>query len=145
MSFLSEDRLTPGVIDGAAEHAFSTGACAALAYVLHEATGWKIVGITDSHNVYDGRLGGGSSLHWGVMRPDGKFIDIDGVHDIDDIVDRYHGEADDEEAAWGIGSRAVIHEWYVENQGAPISFELTRSFVQPLLERVRANEENPSP
>lgn len=50
MPHLSEDRLTPGVIDGAAEHAFSYGACAALAYALHEATGWPIIGITDSHN-----------------------------------------------------------------------------------------------
>jgi hypothetical protein len=145
MTYLSDDRLTPGVIDGAAEHAFSTGACAALAYVMNEATGWKIVGITDSHNVHDGTLGGGSSLHWGVMRPDGKFIDIDGAHDMDDIVDRYHGEADDEEAAWGIGTRADIQEWYVESQGAPISFQLARTFVDPVLERIREAESEPKP
>jgi hypothetical protein len=143
MSYLQPDHLTPGVIDGAAEHAFSTGACAALAYVMNEATGWKIIGITDSHNVFDGTLGGGSSLHWGVMRPDGKFIDIDGAHDVDDIVDRYHGEADDEEAAWGVGTRSDIHEWYVENQGEPISFQLARTFIDPLLERIKEAENQP--
>jgi hypothetical protein len=145
MTYLSEDRLTPGLIDGAAEHAFSTGACAALAYVLHEATGWKIVGITDGHNVHDGKLGGGSSLHWGVMRPDGKFVDIDGVHEIDDIVEKYMYDADDEEAAWGVGTRADIQEWYVESQGAPISFQLARTFVDPVLERIREAESQPNP
>lgn len=143
MSFLSDDRLTPGVIDGAAEHAFSSGACAALAYAMHEATGWTIIGITDGHNVHDGKLGGGSSLHWGVMRPDGKFVDIDGVHEIDDIVERYMYDADDETAAWGNGTPADIHEWYVESQGAPISFALARTFVNPLLERIRSQEVAP--
>lgn len=145
MSFLSDDRLTPGIIDGAAEHAFSTGACAALAYAMHEATGWMIIGITDAHNVHDGRLGGGSSLHWGVMRPDGKFIDIDGVHEIEDIVERYMYDADDEEAAWGKGTPADIIEWYVENQGAPISLSLARTFVDPLLERIKIQESLPQP
>jgi hypothetical protein len=145
MSFLSDDRLTPGIIDGAAEHAFSTGACAALAYAMHEATGWTIIGISDAHNVHDGRLGGGSSLHWGVMRPDGKFIDIDGVHEIEDIVERYMYDADDEEAAWGKGTPADINEWYVENQGAPISLSLARTFVDPLLNRITTQEAFPQP
>jgi hypothetical protein len=145
MTYLSEDRLTPGVIDGAAEHAFSTGACAALAYVMNEATGWKIIGITDSHNVHDGKLGGGSSMHWGVMRPDGKFVDIDGVHEMDDVVEKYMYDADDEEAAWGIGTKADIQEWYVDSQGAPISFQLARTFVDPVLERIREAESQPNP
>lgn len=140
---LSDDRLTPGVIDGAAEHAFSSGACAVLAYAMHEATGWTIIGVTDAHNVHDGKLGGGSSLHWGVMRPNGKFVDIDGVHELDDIVERYMYDADDEMAAWGKGTPADIHEWQVENQGAPISFSLARSFVKPLLERITAQENAP--
>lgn len=144
MSYLSEDRLTPGVLDGAAEHAFKYGACAALAYALHEATGWPIVGITDNHNVYDGKLGGGSSLHWGVLRPDGLFVDVDGARAVEDVVGEYDAEADDEKAAWGIGTKADIEEWYVESQGEPISISLARTFVEPLLERLKAADHQPS-
>lgn len=143
MAYLSEDRLTPGVLDGAAEHAFSHGACAALAYALNEATGWPIVGITDSHNVHDKKLGGGSSLHWGVRHPDGKFLDIDGLHDFDSVIERFNGYADDEEAAWGIGTKADIEEWYVESQGAPISFEMAATFVEPLLDKIATNVPKP--
>lgn len=133
--------MTPGlIIDGAAEHAFSPGACAALVYALREVTGWIIIGITDAHNVHDGKLGGGSFLHRGVLRPDGKFIDIDGAHEVDDVVERYIYDADDEEAGWGKGTPADINHWYVENQGAPISLSLVRTFVEPLPERVRAEE-----
>lgn len=142
MSYLSEDRLTPGVLDGSAEHAFKQGACAALAYALHEATGWPIIGITDAHNVDDGRLGGGSSLHWGVRRPDGMFVDVDGAHEMDDVVEEYSGDADDGEAGWGVGSKADIQEWYVEAQGAPISIAFARSFVEPVLQRLSSRNEH---
>lgn len=125
--------LTPGVIDGYAKRAFTYGACGGLAIVIHEATGWPIVAITDSHNVLEGRAGGGSALHWGVQHPSGKFLDIDGLHELDDIVENYEGEADDGEAAWGISNREDAREWYVLAQGEPIPLELIKSFVDPLL------------
>jgi hypothetical protein len=136
MSYLNEDRLTPGVIDGAAKHAFSRGACASLAYAIHETTGWPIIGITDSHNAHDGVLGGGSSLHWGVQHPSGQFLYIDGLRGLDDVVESYNADADadDQEAAWGRGSKADIEEWYIEAQGEPISILLARTFVTPLLD-----------
>jgi hypothetical protein len=40
--------------------------------------------------------------------------------------------------AWGVGSKADIDEWYVENQGAQISLSFARSFVDPLLKRLQA-------
>jgi hypothetical protein len=143
MSYLSEDRLTPGVIDGAAEHAFSYGACAALAYALHDVTGWPIIGITDSHNVHGKTLGGGSSLHWGVEHPAGKFLDINGLRDLDEVAENYSADADEGEAAWGRGTRADIEEWYIEAQGEPISITLARTFVDPLLDRL--NPSTPKP
>lgn len=143
MSHLSEERLTPGVIDGAAQHAFSQGACAALCYALHEATGWPIIGITDACNVYDGTLGGGSSLHWGVLHPSGQFLDIDGLRDINDVVAAYDADADDGEAVWGMGCKADIEEWYVEAQGEPISINLARSYVEPLLDRLNPSIPKP--
>ncbi len=116
---LDPRRLTPGILDGAAEHAFLYGACGALALALHQETGWPIVAITDGHNVFSAsewmgwrdpdapvigpaeapRAGGGSALHWCVFRPDGKLVDVDGAHDPEDLVDRYAADADDGEAA----------------------------------------------
>lgn len=128
--------LTPGVIDGYAISAFTGGACAALAAAIHQETGWPLVMITDAHNVVDHKAGGGSALHWAVQLRDGRLLDVDGPHDTDDLIERYDGEGDDDGAVdWGMTSMAAINEWYVEAQGKPVSIDLARTFVQPLLER----------
>lgn len=134
---MDASKLTPGVIDGYARRAFKYGACAALAIAMHDKLGWPIVAITDAHNVHDGKAGWGSALHWAVRRPDGKLIDIDGAHDESDLVDAYHGEADEGEAAAGQSSRDIAVEWYVECQGEPIPVSLASTFVTPLLESMR--------
>lgn len=133
MSRLDPDKLTPGEIDGYALSAFKYGACGALAIALHDATGWPIWAITDSHNVEDGMAGGGSALHWTVKHPSGKLLDIDGLHDVNDLVESYNGEADNGEAAAGKSSRLDAQEWYIEAQGEPIPVSLANSFVDPLL------------
>ena len=136
---LDSDKLTPGELDGYAMHAFKYGACGALALAIHDATGWRIVGITDSHNVESRRLGGGSCMHWAVMHPSGQLLDVDGLHDPDEMTAQYDAEADDEEAAWGIGSRADIEEWYIENQGEPIPVSLAATFVDSILEQIQVS------
>lgn len=129
--------LTPGVLDGYALRAFKYGGCGALALALHDATGWPIVAITDHYNVFeDGQAGGGSALHWTVRHPDGRLIDIDGAHDPEDLVEQYHGDADDGQAAAGTSSREDVVEWYIECQGEPIPVSLAVSFVSPLLEAI---------
>jgi len=128
--------LTPGVIDRYAKRAFAYGACGALAIVLHDTTGWPIVAITDSHNVYNGIAGGGSALHWTVQRPDGFLVDIDGVHNVREMIDRYCDQADNGEAAAGLSTRADAYEWYVEAQEEPIPLTLARTFVAPLLAKI---------
>lgn len=130
-------KLTPGVLDGYAMRAFKYGACGALAIVLHEATGWPIVAITDAHNVYDGEAGGGSAMHWTVQLPDGRLLDVDGAHEADDLVEQYAGEADDGEAAAGLSTREDAWEWYGESQGEPIPLELARTFVAPVLAQLK--------
>lgn len=130
---LDASKLTPGVLDGYAIRAFSYGACGGLAIALHDATGWPIIAITDAHNVHDGKAGGGSAMHWTVRHPSGKLLDVDGLHDPEDLVDAYEGEADDGEAAWGLSSRADAVEWYIEAQGEPIPLSLIESFVDPIL------------
>jgi hypothetical protein len=141
----STDKLTPGVLDEYARRVFKYGACGALAIAMHDATGWPIVAITDAHNVYDGRAGGGSALHWAVRRPDGKLIDIDGAHEAEALVEEYSPEADDGAAAAGISSRADAAEWYVESQGEPVPVPLALTFVSAVIERAAAGETAPKP
>ena len=133
MEQLDPSRLTPGVLDGAARHTFKYGACGALAIALHQATGWPIVAITDHHNVENGQVGGGSALHWAVRRPDGRLIDIDGPHNEEDLVNEYHGEADDGQAAAGQSSLEDVTEWYIECQGEPVPVSLAATFVDSVL------------
>jgi hypothetical protein len=126
-------QLTPGVLDGYAKRAFKYGACAALAIALHDRTGWPIVAVTDAHNVEAGKAGGGSALHWVIQTPQGQFLDIDGSHHAQALIDEYAGEADDGEAALGISTRADAWEWYVEAQGEPIPVKLAATFVSAVL------------
>ena len=129
--------LTPGIIDGAAKHVFTMGGCDALAIALHDATGWPIVAITDAHNVYGRRAGGGSALHWTVQHPDGKLLDIDGLHDAEDLVERYSWDADEGEAAWGLSTRADAQEWWQE-AGQKIPLNLAATFVDAVLAQAKA-------
>ena len=128
-------RLTPGVLDGAARHAFKYGACGALAIALHDATGWPVVAITAAHNAFKGKAGGGSALHWAVRRPDGKTVDVDGAHDQEDLVEEYASDADGGQAAYGLSTRADVEEWYVECQGEPIPVSLAATFVDAVIEK----------
>lgn len=130
---LDPKRLTPGSIDEVAINYFLHGACGALTMALHDETGWPIVAITDHHNVYDGVSGWGSALHWAVEHPNGQLIDIEGLHDPEELVEQYHDEADDGIAAAARTTRAHVEEWYIENQGEPIPVSLARTFVRPLL------------
>lgn len=136
--------LTPGILDGYALHAFKYGACGALAIAIHDATGWPIVAITDAHNVHDGKAGGGSAMHWTVRRPDGMLVDVDGAHSPEELVEEYGPEADDEEAAAGLSTRADAEEWYVEAQGEPIPIALAATFVDAVIEKASSPAPGPS-
>lgn len=127
-------KLTPGVIDEYAKRAFLYGACGGLAIALHDHTGWPIVAITDQHNIFGDKAGGGSALHWTVRHPDGQLLDIRGLHDPQDLIAEFEGEADDGEAGAGTSTREDAWEWYVEAQGAPIPLSLAESYVTPLLQ-----------
>jgi hypothetical protein len=130
---LDESRVTPGVLDGSALNLFSQGGCIALAIALHDATGWPILAVTDGHNSMDGELCGGSSMHWGVRTPEGLFLDVDGVHEFDDLERRYGPEADDEEAAVAQGTRADAAEWHAESAAGKVSVRLAATFVDTVL------------
>lgn len=133
--------LTPGILDGCAKRAFKFGDCDVLAIALHDATGWPLVKVTDSWNVHSGHAGDGSALHWMVRHPSGKLLDVDGLHDEEDVLRRYHAEADppDDEvegggrAAVGIASRADAMEEYYDRKGGSLPLKLVRTFVKPVL------------
>ena len=153
--------LTPGVIDGFAEHAFSFGACAGLAIALHDATGWPLVKVTDADAVYrrgssertladadeDARADaagnsigmGAGGLHWLVAHPSGKLLDIGGLHDSGDVLDRYDGEGDeaaDGRVAIGVTDRDDAVDEYVEAKGEPVTLTVCASFIEPVLARI---------
>lgn len=134
------EHLTPGEIDGYARRAFKVGACAALAVAIHDRFGWPLIAVTDSHNVYGEYAGAGSALHYMVRHPGGRLLDIDGLHDDQEVIEEYEGEADDGEAGIGITTRTDVCDYYVEAQGEPVPFELAATFVDPLLAQVGWDE-----
>lgn len=79
-------RVTPGVIDADAVHAFTSGQCHALALALHERTGWPLRWLEDDE---------GDPLHCFVETPEGKALDIAGVHDRDEMLEGWQGVYDE--------------------------------------------------
>lgn len=97
--------LTEGVIDKNARHFFTHGPCQDLAVALGERTGWPIITVdhdqllddcTDAFrrgemNYRQARrlLGGSPDHHSGVLTPDGRVLDIEGLHDRAAWVERW--------------------------------------------------------
>lgn len=152
-------KITPGD-----ERTFTVGACEVLAIALHDETGWPIIKVTDSHNVCSRgaddwwpRLEGtpdeeraktsnksamGSAMHWMVLRPDGKLIDIDGAHEPLDIVQEYNEHADEAEAAIGRSTRPEAVE-ESEQKGTTASVAYAKALVPAVLELARQSRPNP--
>jgi hypothetical protein len=130
----AEEGLTPGLLDGHAERIFTHGGCDALAIAIHDAMGWPLIAITDAHNVHDGKAGGGSAMHWGVQHPSLLFIDVDGRHDVEDVVRSYDGDADEGRAAWGLSTREDAMEWWNE-AGRKVSLETAALFAEAVVDR----------
>jgi len=154
MMGLVTDDLTPGVLDGAAQRAFLQGACPALAFVIHQRTGWPLVKVTDADGVYPsgsysslGRAGlgrraavsrnrcgmGSGDLHWGCLHPMGLVVDVEGLHPAAEMVVGYDSEADGGKAAIGLTDEEDLIDEYVTARGAPVPFEVAESFVDAVL------------
>jgi hypothetical protein len=65
-----------GQLDDAALHVFTHGLCGELAWALHVKTGWPCIRARS-----DDGCGGGWGAHLGVLRPDGRVLDVEGSHD----------------------------------------------------------------
>lgn len=119
--------VTPGLIDADSRAAYLHGQCHALALALNETTGWDIWGSQD------GEL---DIVHVAVRAPDGRFLDITGLHapkdylklDQNDLVmDLDFFEPLDAEE---VRAYAEDPDWRDPD------VETARSFVMPLLEMV---------
>jgi hypothetical protein len=62
---------------------YKYGQCHALAQAIHDATGWPM-------EVW--RMEQGGNEHAVVRMPDGRLLDVEGVHTVDDVRDRYYYE-----------------------------------------------------
>ena len=83
--------LAPGVTDDDRDY-YSNHHCEQLAWALHEATGWPYAAVCDGYDESSGRFGW---LHQAVMAPGGKVLDVDGLRDVDDVLDAYGGWSTD--------------------------------------------------
>jgi hypothetical protein len=147
--------LVAGRLDEAAREVFLYGACEALAIAVHDRTGWPLVKLTDAWNVQagdgsfspDGMAGrsqaeravigvanDGSALHWLVLGPDGRLVDVDGAHDRFRLFVEYDTLAHDagQEAALGTATRDEAIEEH-ERKGSRVSLETAASFVDAVL------------
>ena len=68
------------LIDAATVYRYLNGQCHALALVIHERTGWPIVGA---------RSGAWSVWHVAVRHPSGRLLDVEGLHTQAAFVERW--------------------------------------------------------
>lgn len=109
-----------GVIDDAARLAFSSGQCHAMAAALHERTGWPL------HELYDDD---GDPIHFYVITPDGRALDINGCYDIEDFQAHWGGDSEP------LNSGQLSRSWSGGGMRRP-DMLAARSMVGPALEYV---------
>lgn len=138
----SQHHVTLGLLDPAAEVAFSYGQCHAFARALSQATGWPMAVLIDPMCCHDadacddvmfGDVCSCQLEHLVAVRPDGFHVDITGASEPGKIKGR-EGMADVPvtEAMWAY----LIHSPY----WSPPDIASARTFVTPLLSAVRAPE-----
>ena len=126
-------------ITGRAERFFMRGGCVAIAAYVHQVSGWPLCKVTDAHNVHAGRAGGGSAMHWVLETPEGEFADVRGIHTREEILEEYHGFADDHEAAIGCSSfEEARQEHRISCASEEMAFEEARRFAAAARERIDA-------
>ena len=65
------------------EAMFTRGGCLVLADLISEATGWPVCSLTTEDEP------DGPDIHAFVRTPDGKYLDIEGVHTEEEMLDRW--------------------------------------------------------
>ncbi len=133
--FLDPSKLTPGVLDNHAESAFTYGASGALAVAIHDELDWPVYAVT-LRSAVGSPSGTPSVLHWVVQHPDGAYVDVDGLHEEARLIERYTDR--DAVARVERSSRSEAWRHYSDEHGAPISLDLTATFVAAVLRRAEA-------
>lgn len=114
--------VTPGVIDRTTVRAFKYGACGGLAIALHDLTGHALVAVTVNEE----------ALHYMVRLPDGRLVDIEGAHAVDDVTFEYEVEADDGTVTVVDVTREQVWAWWTDYAGQPVPMDTVRS-IAPLV------------
>lgn len=132
--------LTPGVLDENARKALTTGHCAAFALEIHKKTGWPVVG-TFEKGVWDGdsaedinaaydQYDDIAFIHSMVRTPDGRLLDVEGLHTDDEYRESARNEHHSE-VSFFVLNRNTIE--YISRYCAESDPKLMASFVDPLL------------
>lgn len=121
-------QLTPGSITPAAIEAFTRGACAGLAIALHDATGWPIIEVGHCD---------GLPLHFMVRYPDGRLLDVRGLHSGSDVRDEWEYDADNGIVALTETTRDAVMDCYLIDCGEIVPMDLVRTFVPAVVALAR--------
>jgi hypothetical protein len=118
-------RITAGVIDREARQVFTRGQCMALAVVLAEANaGTPVIAY---------RPGTDSLAHTLVRLPSGDLLDIDGVHNAEDVARDYDlADWDRDDFAALVDKAEGFAKW-----SDPPNYEMARTFVGAVTTRAR--------
>ncbi len=90
--------VTPGLIDDRAIGLFTGGQCHSLAIAISERTGWPLYGVGADECGFQIDCGGYDDIdglcpcqfdHLVVQTPEGDFLDIEGVHTLEGLVNHY--------------------------------------------------------
>ncbi|HEY5990612.1 MAG TPA: hypothetical protein VIV12_30100 [Streptosporangiaceae bacterium] len=121
-----------GRLDVNARTAFTEGHCHSLALALHEKTGWPLIGGVDRGPEYgSGRV----PDHVVVQVPDGRLLDITGLHTVEDFEEEWGTvqPLDPAEVAAGFPYQLgpdVVHRYRLPD------VETARPYAEKLLRRL---------
>lgn len=133
--------VTPGVLNAASRRALTGGHCAALAYLIHQRTGWPIV-IDCGFPVFEDDAALAQAInerkhfsfkHVLVQRPDGMLVDaVDTINREDYILDRMDDEVVPCAALYEVPPE--LCKVFAEEYCVTPDWSLISTFVEPVLE-----------
>lgn len=104
---------------------FTDGDCHVLARAIHRLTGWTMASIYDPYM-------DGPNYHAFVLRPDGKALDVEGLHDPDALVSYY---GDPESYLMPVQWEALLSYGWPRNAFGDYSRKRARQVAKFLIER----------
>lgn len=109
--------LAPGISEADRDR-YTSRHCHQLAWSLHEATGWPYAAVCDGYAQETDTFGW---MHMGVMAPSGQVLDVEGLQDIDDVLEAYGdlSEAEDGDSWLEVTDRMEKFTVVIANEMPP--------------------------